>query len=88
MERRSADESGCSNTQPSSIESPQVEPIIVESIDPEGRSRKECSEGSLRRHSAIANAIYDASDSTARMSFHAERVLAALRRRRMPRLSS
>src|SRR5213593_204663 len=47
---------------PSSVESPEVEPIIVESIDPEGPfGAKECSEGSLAATiPAIANAIYDA----------------------------
>ncbi len=47
---------------PSSIESPEVEPIIVESIDPEGPfGAKECSEGSLAATiPAISNAIYDA----------------------------
>ncbi len=47
---------------PSSVESPEVEAIIVESIDPEGPfGAKECSEGSLAATiPAIANAIYDA----------------------------
>src|SRR5215470_11730 len=47
---------------PSSIESPEVEPIIVESVDPDGPfGAKECSEGSLAATiPAIANAIYDA----------------------------
>ena len=47
---------------PSSVESPDVEPIIVESVDPEGPfGAKECSEGSLAATiPAIANAIYDA----------------------------
>src|SRR5437763_17185342 len=45
---------------PSSVESPEVEPIIVESIDAEGPfGAKECSEGSLATTiPAIANAIY------------------------------
>jgi 4-hydroxybenzoyl-CoA reductase subunit alpha len=47
---------------PSSVESPEVEPIIVESVDPEGPfGAKECSEGSLAATiPAISNAIYDA----------------------------
>ena len=67
---------------PSSIESPEVEPIIVESIDPEGPfGAKECSEGSLAATiPAIANAIYDAVGVRLRESpFTPERVLAALR---------
>jgi 4-hydroxybenzoyl-CoA reductase subunit alpha len=67
---------------PSSVESPEVEPIIVESIDPEGPfGAKECSEGSLAATiPAIANAIYDAVGVRLRESpFTPERVLAALR---------
>src|SRR5579872_7054200 len=67
---------------PSSIESPEVEPIIVESIDPEGPfGAKECSEGSLAATiPAIANAIYDAVGIRLREApFTPERVLAALR---------
>src|SRR5579859_3145591 len=67
---------------PSSIESPDVEPIIVESIDPEGPfGAKECSEGSLAATiPAIANAIYDAVGVRLHESpFTPERVLAALR---------
>src|SRR5579871_6757045 len=67
---------------PSSIESPTVEPIIVESIDPEGPfGAKECSEGSLAATiPAIANAIYDAVGVRLHESpFTPERVLAALR---------
>ncbi|MGC2709725.1 MAG: molybdopterin cofactor-binding domain-containing protein [Candidatus Sulfotelmatobacter sp.] len=70
---------------PSSIESPEVEPIIVESIDPEGPfGAKECSEGSLAATiPAIANAIYDAVGVRLRESpFTPERVLAALRTKR------
>jgi 4-hydroxybenzoyl-CoA reductase subunit alpha len=69
---------------PSSIESPTVEPIIVESIDPEGPfGAKECSEGSLAATiPAIANAIYDAVGVRLHESpFTPERVLAALRAR-------
>ncbi len=67
---------------PSSVESPEVEPIIVESIDPEGPfGAKECSEGSLAATiPAIANAIYDAVGVRLHESpFTPERVLAALR---------
>jgi 4-hydroxybenzoyl-CoA reductase subunit alpha len=67
---------------PSSVESPEVEPIIVESIDPEGPfGAKECSEGSLAATiPAIANAIYDAVGIRLHeVPFTPERVLAALR---------
>jgi CO/xanthine dehydrogenase Mo-binding subunit len=67
---------------PSSAESPEVEPIIVESVDPEGPfGAKECSEGSLAATiPAIANAIYDAVGVRLHESpFTPERVLAALR---------
>ena len=67
---------------PSSVESPEVEPIIVESVDPEGPfGAKECSEGSLAATiPAIANAIYDAVGIRLHESpFTPERVLAALR---------
>jgi 4-hydroxybenzoyl-CoA reductase subunit alpha len=67
---------------PSSVESPEVEPIIVESIDPEGPfGAKECSEGSLAATiPAISNAIYDAVGVRLReCPFTPERVLAALR---------
>src|ERR1035437_4853345 len=70
---------------PSSVESPEVEPIIVESIDPEGPfGAKECSEGSLAATiPAIANAIYDAVCVRLHESpFTPERVLAALRSKR------
>jgi 4-hydroxybenzoyl-CoA reductase subunit alpha len=70
---------------PSSVESPDVEPIIVESIDPEGPfGAKECSEGSLAATiPAIANAIYDAVRVRLHESpFTPERVLAALRARK------
>src|SRR5712692_7082910 len=70
---------------PSSVESPEVEPIIVESIDPEGPfGAKECSEGSLAATiPAIANAIYDAVGIRLHESpFTPERVLAALRIKR------
>src|SRR4051812_28705407 len=67
---------------PSAVESPDVEPIIVESVDPEGPfGAKECSEGSLAATiPAIANAIYDAVGIRLHESpFTPERVLAALR---------
>src|SRR6266567_4731413 len=70
---------------PSSVESPEVEPIIVESIDPEGPfGAKECSEGSLAATiPAIANAIYDAVGIRLHeVPFTPERVLAALRVKR------
>ncbi len=70
---------------PSSVESPEVEPIIVESIDPEGPfGAKECSEGSLAATiPAIANAIYDAVGVRLHESpFTPERVLSALRARK------
>jgi 4-hydroxybenzoyl-CoA reductase subunit alpha len=70
---------------PSSVESPEVEPIIVESIDPEGPfGAKECSEGSLAATiPAISNAIYDAVGVRLHESpFTPERVLAALRVKR------
>jgi len=67
---------------PSSVESPEVEPIIVESVDPEGPfGAKECSEGSLAATiPAIASAIYEAVGVRLHESpFTPERVLAALR---------
>src|SRR5215469_2561602 len=67
---------------PSSVESPEVEPIIVESIDPEGPfGAKESSEGSLAATiPAIANAIYDAVGVRLHeCPFTPERVLAAIR---------
>jgi 4-hydroxybenzoyl-CoA reductase subunit alpha len=70
---------------PSSVESPEVEAIIVESIDPEGPfGAKECSEGSLAATiPAISNAIHDAVGVRLHESpFTPERVLAALRAKR------
>lgn len=70
---------------PSSQESPDIEAIIVESIDPEGPfGAKEASEGSLAATiPAIANAIYDAVGVRLRESpFTPERVLSALRAKR------
>ena len=69
---------------PSAVESPDVECIIVESVDPEGPfGAKEASEGSLAATiPAIANAIYDAVGIRLREApFTPERVLAALRRK-------
>jgi 4-hydroxybenzoyl-CoA reductase subunit alpha len=70
---------------PSSVESPEVEAILVESIDPEGPfGAKECSEGALAATPpAIANAIYDAVGIRLHeCPFTPERVLAALRAKR------
>jgi 4-hydroxybenzoyl-CoA reductase subunit alpha len=70
---------------PSAVESPEVECIIVESVDPEGPfGAKEASEGSLAATiPAISNAIYDAVGIRLRESpFTPERVLAALRQKR------
>ena len=67
---------------PSAVESPDVEVIIVESVDPEGPfGAKEASEGSLAATiPAISNAIYDAVGIRLReVPFTPERVLAALR---------
>src|SRR5271169_5149595 len=67
---------------PSSAESPEIEPIIVESIDPEGPfGAKEAGEGSLAATiPAISNAIYDAVGVRLREApFTPERVLSALR---------
>src|SRR5947199_760485 len=67
---------------PSAAESPEVECIIVESVDPEGPfGAKEASEGSLAATiPAIANAIYDAVGVRLREApFTPERVLAAIK---------
>jgi 4-hydroxybenzoyl-CoA reductase subunit alpha len=67
---------------PSAAESPEVEAIIVESVDPEGPfGAKECSEGALAATiPAISNAIYDAVGIRLHESpFSPERVLSALR---------
>ncbi len=67
---------------PSATESPEVEAIIVESVDPEGPfGAKEASEGSLAATiPAIANAIYNAIGVRLREApFTPERVLAALK---------
>ncbi len=70
---------------PSAAESPEIECIIVESVDPEGPfGAKEAGEGSLAATiPAIANAIYDAVGVRLREApFTPERVLAALRAKR------
>ncbi len=67
---------------PSAAESPEIECMIVESIDPEGPfGAKEAGEGSLAATiPAISNAIYDAVGVRLREApFTPERVLAALR---------
>ena len=67
---------------PSAAESPEIECMIVESIDPEGPfGAKEAGEGSLAATiPAISNAIYDAVGIRLREApFTPERVLAALR---------
>ncbi|MFZ0705043.1 MAG: molybdopterin cofactor-binding domain-containing protein [Candidatus Korobacteraceae bacterium] len=70
---------------PSSVESPEIETIIVESIDPEGPfGAKEAGEGSLAATiPAISNAIYHAVGVRLREApFTPERVLSALRVKR------
>ena len=67
---------------PSSQESPEIDCVIVESIDPEGPfGAKEAGEGSLAATiPAISNAIYDAVGVRLRESpFTPERVLSAIR---------
>jgi len=67
---------------PSASESPEIECIIVESVDPEGPfGAKEAGEGSLAATiPAISNAIYDAVGVRLREApFTPERILAALR---------
>ena len=70
---------------PSATESPDIECIIVESIDPEGPfGAKEAGEGSLAATiPAISNAIYDAVGVRLREApFTPERILSALRTKR------
>jgi len=70
---------------PSSTESPDIECIIVEGVDPEGPfGAKEAGEGSLAATiPAISNAIYDAVGVRLREApFTPERILAALRARK------
>lgn len=67
---------------PSTLETPEIESIIVESIDPEGPyGAKEAGEGSLAATiPAIANAVYDAVGVRINtLPITPERVLAALR---------
>src|SRR4051794_29705120 len=67
---------------PSAVESPDVEPIIVESVDPEGPfGAKEAGEGSLAATiPAISNAIFDATGIRLREApFTPERIVSALR---------
>ena len=69
---------------PGSIESPEIETFIVESIDPEGPfGAKEASEGSLAATiPAIANAIHDACGIRLyEAPFTPDRVLAAIKAR-------
>src|SRR6185312_8310850 len=71
---------------PSSVESPEIETIIVESIDPEGPfGAKEAGEGSLAATiPAISNAIYHAVGIRLREApFTPERVLAALKQKKL-----
>jgi 4-hydroxybenzoyl-CoA reductase subunit alpha len=70
---------------PGAVESPMIEPIIVESIDPEGPfGAKEAGEGSLAATiPAVSNAIFDAVGVRLHEApFSPERVLAALRAQR------
>lgn len=70
---------------PSSVESPEIETVIVESIDPEGPfGAKEAGEGSLAATiPAISNAIYHAVGVRLREApFTPERVLSAMRSQR------
>src|SRR2546427_4701156 len=67
---------------PSTLETPEIESIIVESIDPEGPfGAKEAGEGSLAATiPAIANAIYDAVGVRVNtLPITPEKILAALR---------
>jgi CO/xanthine dehydrogenase Mo-binding subunit len=67
---------------PGPVESPEVDAIIVESVDPEGPfGAKEAGEGSLAATiPAISNAIFDAVGVRLReVPFTPERVLLALR---------
>jgi 4-hydroxybenzoyl-CoA reductase subunit alpha len=71
---------------PSTLETPEIESIIVESMDPEGPfGAKEAGEGSLAATiPAIANAVYDAVGVRINtLPITAEKVLAALREKQM-----
>jgi 4-hydroxybenzoyl-CoA reductase alpha subunit len=72
-------------TIPTSLDTPELEALIVESIDPEGPyGAKEAGEGPLHGSlPAVANAIYDACGIwLTRLPFTPGRVLAALREKR------
>ena len=67
---------------PSTLETPEIESIIVESMDPEGPfGAKEAGEGSLAATiPAVANAIYDAVGVRINtLPITPEKILAALR---------
>ena len=69
---------------PTTLDSPEIEAMLVESLDPEGPfGAKESGEGSLAAViPAIANAIYDAVGVRLReLPFTPDRVLAAIRQR-------
>ena len=73
---------------PSTLETPEIESIIVESIDPEGPfGAKEAGEGSLAATiPAIANAIYDAVGVRINtLPITPEKILAALREKEKQR---
>src|SRR2546422_4459535 len=73
---------------PSTLETPEIESIIVESIDPEGPfGAKEAGEGSLAATiPAIANAIYDAVGVRVNtLPITPEKILAALREKEKQR---
>ncbi len=72
---------------PTSLDTPELESLIVESIDPEGPyGAKEAGEGPLHPSiPAIANAIYDALGVRCdRLPFHPPRVLRPAATRAMP----
>ncbi|MBI4466954.1 MAG: 4-hydroxybenzoyl-CoA reductase subunit alpha [Acidobacteria bacterium] len=71
----------------STLESPEIVPILVESVDPEGPlGAKEAGEGSLAAAiPAVANAIYDAVGVRITSTpISAEKILKALRERQKP----
>ena len=76
---------------PTSLDTPEIEAILVEAPDPEGPfGAKEAGEGPLLPTApAIANAIYDAVGvRLTRTPFYPERILKALRRSSAPQTSS
>jgi 4-hydroxybenzoyl-CoA reductase subunit alpha len=78
-------------TIPTSLDTPEIEALIVESIDPEGPyGAKEAGEGPLHGSlPAVANAIYDACGIwMTRLPFTPARVLAALREAEAEELTS